>query len=69
MTKSLTTEPTLTDENVAPASRKREITAVAAATTVTIVFGIVANMIAGRLAAQVADRINPKPKTEIESTN
>lgn len=67
MSKSQTTEPTQTEENVAPVSRKREITAVAAATTVTIVLGIVSQQLIGKVAAQVSDRINPKPKTE--STN
>lgn len=55
------------EETVAAASRKRQFTAVAAATTVNVVLGVAANVLIGKVAAQVSDRINPQPK--IESTN
>jgi hypothetical protein len=64
MSKSPATEPATTEENVAPASRKREFTAVAAATTVSVVLGVASNILVGKVAAQVSNRINPPPKTE-----
>jgi len=66
VSKSQTTDQTPVAENVA-ASRKREFTAVAAATTVTVVLGIAANVLIGKVGQKVSDRINP-PKPETDST-
>jgi hypothetical protein len=68
VTKSQTPEPTKTEQTVATASRKREFTAVAAATTVTIALGIVSQVLIGKASQKVADKINP-PKPQAESTN
>jgi len=64
MPKSPTTEQTPAGQNVAEVSRKREITAVATATTVTVILGVATNVLIGKISAQVHDRIAPKPKTE-----
>ena len=60
MTKTETTELT---ENPQP-SRKREITAVAAATTVTVVLSVAANVFISKLAGRVQNRIAQKTETE-----
>jgi NADH:ubiquinone oxidoreductase subunit 4 (subunit M) len=63
-------QPETTEEQVQP-SRKREMTAVAAAAAVTVVLGMAANIAIGKLSAQVQNRIASKhqPANEIETTN
>jgi hypothetical protein len=43
---------------------KRQIAAVATATTATVVLTVVANVLIGRISAVVQNRINPPAKTE-----
>ena len=54
------TEPEETAVDTQTSSRKREVTAVATATLVTIVVGVASQVLTGKLAGLVQQKINPQ---------
>jgi hypothetical protein len=63
MSQTITAEAETVSEEPVPAnSRKREFVATAAATTVTVVLGLVATGIIERVGKTVKNRIAPQPE-------
>ncbi len=60
----MTNEPTENEETVPATSKKRQVAATVASTSVTILFGVAANVLISKVATQVHNRIAPKPADE-----